>query len=76
MNRIPELGYSLKKAQVSRFEAIMSTQRYVSNELTHFIGRGRTENQQYDLLVNQILKPGCTRSAKPYPGRGQPCSTT
>jgi|SRR5271166_952856 len=36
----------------------MSTQRYVSNELTHFVGRGMGENEQYDVLVNQILKPG------------------
>jgi hypothetical protein len=36
----------------------MSTQRYVSNELTHFVGRGMPADQQYDLLVNQILKPG------------------
>jgi hypothetical protein len=36
----------------------MSTQRYVSNELTHFVGRGMAESDQYDLLVNQILKPG------------------
>jgi hypothetical protein len=36
----------------------MSSQRYVSNELTHFIGRGKEQLEQYDLLVNHILKPG------------------
>jgi Putative abortive phage resistance protein AbiGi, antitoxin len=34
------------------------TQRYVSNELTHFVGRGLPENAQYETLVNKILKPG------------------
>ncbi|MGA9071013.1 MAG: abortive infection system antitoxin AbiGi family protein [Terracidiphilus sp.] len=33
-------------------------QRYVSNELSHFVGRGKTEEEQYDLLVNKILKSG------------------
>jgi Putative abortive phage resistance protein AbiGi, antitoxin len=33
-------------------------QRYVSNELTHFVGRGSTEEVQYDLLVNKIIKRG------------------
>jgi hypothetical protein len=36
----------------------MSTQRYVSNELTHFVGRGMGVDEQYDLLMDQILKPG------------------
>lgn len=34
------------------------TQRYVSNELSHFVGKGRPEEEQYDILVNKILKPG------------------
>lgn len=34
------------------------TQRYVSNELSHFVGRGQTEEVQYDILVNKILKTG------------------
>jgi hypothetical protein len=34
------------------------TQRYVSSELTHFVGRGLPENAQYETLVNKILKPG------------------
>ena len=34
------------------------TQRYISNELSHFVGRGKPEDEQYDLLVNKILKPG------------------
>ena len=33
-------------------------QNYVSNELSHFVGRGKTEKEQYDLLVNKILKTG------------------
>lgn len=33
-------------------------QNYISNELTHFVGRGKTEEEQYDLLVNKILKSG------------------
>jgi hypothetical protein len=36
----------------------MPTQRYVSPELTHFVGRGLSEDQQYALLVNDILKAG------------------
>jgi len=34
------------------------TQRYISNELSHFVGRGQTEEVQYDILVNKILKTG------------------
>jgi hypothetical protein len=34
------------------------TQRYVSHELTHFVGRGKSEEEQYDLLVNKIIKAG------------------
>jgi hypothetical protein len=38
----------------------MPTQRYVSPELTHFVGkRLSSEDQQYSLLVNDILKGGC-----------------
>jgi hypothetical protein len=36
----------------------MPTQRYVSPELTHFVGRGLSEDQQYSLLVNDILNEG------------------
>jgi hypothetical protein len=36
----------------------MPTQRYVSLELTHFVGKGLSEDQQYSLLVNDILKAG------------------
>ncbi len=35
----------------------MSQQRYVSNELTHFVGRGLTESEQFDLLL-RILRAG------------------
>ncbi len=35
-----------------------AVQRYVSDELSHFVGRGKTEEEQYDLLVNKILKLG------------------
>jgi hypothetical protein len=33
-------------------------QRYVSDELCHFVGKGKPEDQQYDILVNKILKSG------------------
>ena len=33
-------------------------QRYVSDELTHFAGRGLREEEQYALLVDTILKSG------------------
>ena len=36
-------------------------QRYVSKELSHFVGnttKNRTEDDQYDILVNKILKSG------------------
>ena len=36
----------------------MPTQRYVSPELTHFVGKRLSEDQQYSLLVNDILKAG------------------
>jgi hypothetical protein len=39
----------------------MPTQRYVSPELTHFVGKGLSEDQQYSLLVNDILKGGCLK---------------
>jgi Putative abortive phage resistance protein AbiGi, antitoxin len=34
------------------------TQRYVSNELSHFVGKGQTDEVRYDILVNKILKTG------------------
>jgi len=37
---------------------MLEIQRYVSHELTHFVGRGKTEEDQYDLLVNKIIKTG------------------
>ncbi len=37
---------------------MVHAQRYVSNELSHFVGKGRTEEEQYDLLMNKILKTG------------------
>lgn len=36
----------------------MSQQRYVSEELTHFVGRGLSEKEQYSVLVDKILKTG------------------
>ncbi len=33
-------------------------QRYVSSELSHFVGKGQAEEVQYDTLVNKILKTG------------------
>src|SRR5437868_14894812 len=35
----------------------MSLQRYISIELTHFVGRGKPEDEQYSLLI-RILKSG------------------
>lgn len=35
----------------------MALQRYVSDDLTHFLGRGQTELQQFDLLLH-VLKTG------------------
>jgi len=35
----------------------MTTQRYVSSELSHFVGRGKPEEEQYQLLL-RILKTG------------------
>jgi len=40
---------------------VMFTQRYVSDELTHFVGRGRLEEDQYRLLV-KIMSDGCLRA--------------
>ena len=37
---------------------MIPSQRYVSRELSHFVGKGMRENGQYDLLVNKILKTG------------------
>jgi hypothetical protein len=39
----------------------MPTQRYVSPELTHYGGKGLPEDQQYSLLVNDILMGGCLK---------------
>jgi hypothetical protein len=36
-------------------------QRYVSKELTHFVGKGLSEEEQYSVLVNSILKGGWLR---------------
>src|SRR5580704_16030974 len=42
-----------------RGDAEMSRgQRYVSSELSHFVGKGKPEDEQYDILVNKILKSG------------------
>jgi hypothetical protein len=37
---------------------MMQSPRYVSKELTHFVGKGKTEAEQYDILANKILKTG------------------
>ncbi|HUL01276.1 MAG TPA: hypothetical protein VLX29_10555, partial [Nitrospirota bacterium] len=34
------------------------SQRYISDELSHFVGKGKLESEQYDILVNKILKTG------------------
>lgn len=39
----------------------MTLQRYVSEELTHFVGRGKTEEEQYSVLVDGILGSGWLR---------------
>jgi hypothetical protein len=40
----------------------MPSQRYVSPELTHFVGRElSSDDQRYSLLVNDILKGGCLK---------------
>src|SRR5919107_123559 len=39
----------------------MPSQRYVSPELTHFVGKGLSEEEQYSLLVNDILRGGCLK---------------
>jgi Putative abortive phage resistance protein AbiGi, antitoxin len=36
----------------------MSIQRYVSDELTHFVGRELSQEEQYATLVDKILKTG------------------
>jgi hypothetical protein len=36
-------------------------QRYISKELTHFVGRGLSEEEQYSFLVDSILKSGWLR---------------
>jgi hypothetical protein len=36
----------------------VTLQRYVSEELTHFVGRGKSEEEQYSVLVESILKSG------------------
>src|SRR5215217_2804320 len=39
----------------------MTLQRYVSKELTHFVGRGLSEEGQYSILVDSILRGGWLR---------------
>ena len=36
----------------------MPKQRYISGDLSHFVGRGKSDEEQYDILVNKILKKG------------------
>jgi Putative abortive phage resistance protein AbiGi, antitoxin len=47
-----------KRAALLKGEKMKHAQRYVSNELCHFVGKGKTPEEQYDLLVNKILKAG------------------
>ena len=37
---------------------VMPTQRHVSPELTHFVGKGLAEDEQYSVLVNATRKTG------------------
>jgi hypothetical protein len=39
-------------------DATTISQRYVSHELSHFVGKGKPDDEQYDLLVDEIIKPG------------------
>lgn len=58
--RLPDSG-AISSATID----LMLAQRYVSNELTHFVGaRLKTRKEQYDLL-KQILK---TRKLRAFPG--------
>jgi Putative abortive phage resistance protein AbiGi, antitoxin len=41
-------------------------QRYISPELTHFVGKDLSEEQQYSVLVNNILKMGWLKSDPNY----------
>jgi hypothetical protein len=53
-----ELAGLASEVDFERKDDMDAAQRYVSNELSHFVGRGKTEEEQYDLLVNRILKSG------------------
>jgi hypothetical protein len=45
----------------------LGVQRYISRELTHFVGRGRSEEEQYAVLVDGILKSGWLRHSPTSP---------
>ena len=41
----------------------MVLQRYVSKELTHFVGKGLSGEEQYSILVNNIIQSGWLKTA-------------
>ena len=50
------------------------SQRYVSSELSHFVGKGKTEEEQYHLLVDKILKTGWLTHAPHDPSQPRTAS--
>ena len=46
----------------------MKLQRYVSRELTHFVGRERPEEEQYKLLIN-IMSTGTLTYSREVSGK-------
>jgi len=44
-------------------------QGYVSDELSHFVGRGKSDEESYDILVSKILKTGWLTYAPHDPGQ-------
>jgi hypothetical protein len=52
-------GAEMQSLRIQReIPAMVHEQRYVSDELTHFVGRGKAQDEQYDILVNKILRTG------------------
>jgi len=53
----------------------MSLQRYVSKELTHFVGSGRTEEEQYSTLVHDIIRDGWLKTSSTFSTDAKPEET-
>src|SRR5688572_18692968 len=47
----------------------MTSQRYISKELTHFVGRGKDERAQYLILIN-VLRSGLLTPRPDNPSEG------